>query len=133
MGVRSGLVKVSRPRWRGRTLCDILLVDGARPRGPWSCQLGNVPKEKSDEQDRHGCRHVSRGGHISFRAAVTRSHRRSRQSSCQPIAGVRVSVVDGANVEIAAETEADGFFAIERIEPGSYTLLIEHPGYAPVR
>jgi hypothetical protein len=53
--------------------------------------------------------------------------------SRQPIAGVRVSVVDDANVEIAAETGADGFFAIERIEPGSYTLLIEHPGYAPVR
>jgi hypothetical protein len=53
--------------------------------------------------------------------------------SRQPIVGVHVRVVDDANVEIAAETGADGFFAIERIEPGSYTLLIEHPGYAPVR
>jgi hypothetical protein len=27
----------------------------------------------------------------------------------------------------------DGFVTIDRIEPGSYTLVIEHPGFAPVR
>lgn len=52
----------------------------------------------------------------------------------QPLAGVRVTVIDSSSVEQAsAVTGADGFFTIERVQPGSYTLVVEQAGYAPVR
>jgi hypothetical protein len=56
------------------------------------------------------------------------------QFNREPLAGVRVSVVDSGNVEqVSAETGRDGFFAIERIGPGTYTLVVERAGYAARR
>jgi hypothetical protein len=55
-------------------------------------------------------------------------------ASRQPLADVTVGLVDNANAERASATTGDdGFFEFERPDPGAYTLVIEHMGYAPVR
>jgi hypothetical protein len=55
-------------------------------------------------------------------------------ASRQPLAGVTVGLVDSANAEQASATTGDdGFFEFERPDAGTYTLVIEHMGYAPVR
>jgi hypothetical protein len=51
-----------------------------------------------------------------------------------PLRDVQVLVVDSAGSEYgAARTGGDGFFHIRQLTHGSYTLILEHGGYHPVR
>lgn len=51
-----------------------------------------------------------------------------------PLTGARISVRDSAGADHAsAQTDRNGFFTIDSIAPGSYTLIAELDGYRSIR
>jgi hypothetical protein len=47
-----------------------------------------------------------------------------------PIAGARLTVIDGANLNATVDTNAAGQFAFESLDSGKFTLTIAAPGFA---
>ena len=53
----------------------------------------------------------------------------ARDASGAPVPGVSVSVRNqGTNFVRRAATDSQGFYFVDRLEPGIYTVLAQHPG-----
>lgn len=50
----------------------------------------------------------------------------------EPLEGATVVLRQGAEVRAGAATDRDGFFALSRFDPGTYTLTVTFVGYLPV-
>jgi hypothetical protein len=69
---------------------------------------------------------------VSEQKAAIRGHVTS--ASGKPVSGAAAIIESGpTHLDITALTGAQGDFSYEELEPGTYTLTVYAPGYAPQR